>query len=87
MLRDRVCLIGGEIERAIRTPAWFLRTNAAAKLFAKPDDRWEVNNVADRCDDIVTDLRKALQQYEEAVDQGELQGLSPLADVLLHGLE
>ena len=87
-LRDRACIIGGEVDRAIRTPAWFLQTNASTRLFAKPDDRWEVNDVADRCAAIVDDLRHTQRTYEETIDRGEcLDKLPPLEGVLLEGLE
>jgi hypothetical protein len=41
-------------QRAIRTPAWLLRESQASgqtrrELFAKPDDRWEVNEISSRC--------------------------------------
>jgi len=36
-------------QRSIRTAEWFLHDGEEQKLYAKPDDRWEVNNVADRC--------------------------------------
>lgn len=42
-----------ESERAIRTPAWHARfdliTNDVVGIFAKPDDRWEANDISDRC--------------------------------------
>ena len=37
-----------------------------AELFAKPDDRWEVNDVADRCPTVVDLLRDALAQASHA---------------------
>ena len=56
-LRDRAFLAGDGEDRAIRTPAWYmLRSQMGAssammgppvvELYAKPDDRWEVNDVA-----------------------------------------
>ena len=40
-------------ERAIRTPAWHARydlnTHEVIGIFAKPDDRWEANDISDRC--------------------------------------
>ncbi|MGL4942201.1 MAG: sulfatase-like hydrolase/transferase [Thermoguttaceae bacterium] len=51
--RSRVAIASGEVE-AIVTDDWFLRIeDATTQLFAKPADRWEVNNVADRCADVV----------------------------------
>ncbi|RIK72245.1 MAG: hypothetical protein DCC67_19530 [Planctomycetota bacterium] len=67
------CGDGGE--RAMRTPAWMLRqppraadVGAAsvpapmAELYVKPDDRWEANEVADRCPDIVARLLALLDE-------------------------
>jgi arylsulfatase A-like enzyme len=86
-LRDRLCLAAGA-ERAIRTPAWHLRAGGGEpELFAKPDDRWEVNNVASRCPDVVEGLQEALKQYEQAISAGSVTSLPPLGDVLLSGLE
>jgi arylsulfatase A-like enzyme len=66
-LRDSLCLCGDGGERAFRTPAWYLRRpplqpdagESTAELFAKPDDRWEVNDVAARCPEIVAAMQAA----------------------------
>ena len=84
--RDRLCIRSG-IERAIRTPAWYLRLGAEPELFVKPDDRWEVNNVANRCAEVVECLQDALTQYELSLPSGRIADLPPLSDVLLRGLE
>lgn len=52
-------------DRAIRTPAWFLRETEVAgevkrELYVKPDDRWEINDIADRCPYITTQLSEIL---------------------------
>ncbi len=86
-LRDRLCLRGIGTERAIRTPAWYLRAAAEPELFAKPDDRCEVNNVASRCQDVVEGLQDALMQYELSLPAGRTSDLPPLGHVLLNGLE
>ncbi len=52
-------------QRMIRTPAWMLQASlgeGAEKLFVKPDDRWEVNDVASRCTEIVEQLRQLLTE-------------------------
>jgi arylsulfatase A-like enzyme len=89
-VRDRACAIAGD-QRAIRTPAWHLREDPAAprrhELFAKPDDRWEVNEVSDRCPDIVAQLIEALDQFHQAAQSGRLAALPPLPEVLLEGLD
>lgn len=86
MLRDRLCA-GQALRRAIRTPAWFLRTAESPELFAKPDDRWEVNNVAGRCQEVVQTLLDALNQYERILPAGRVADLPPLNEVLLSGLD
>jgi membrane-anchored protein YejM (alkaline phosphatase superfamily) len=50
--------IAGENESALVTPDWFLRKTSGGhvELYAKPDDRWEINDVADRCPEIVKEL-------------------------------
>jgi hypothetical protein len=85
--RDRLCIAGPGSQRAIRTPAWYLRAAEKPELFTKPDDRCEVNNVAVRCQDVVECLLDALAQYEQTVQHGRVLDLPPLSEVLLRGLE
>lgn len=59
--RDRV-VVTGEQGVAIVTPEWQLLLQQAAagpraRLFAKPDDYFELSDVADRCPDVVEQLR------------------------------
>lgn len=86
-LRDRLCLTGRNGQRAIRTPAWYLRANLDPELFVKPDDRWEVNNVAVRCLDVVENLQDTLTEYELALPERRISELPPLTDVLLNGVD
>ncbi len=86
-IRDRLCIVDDGTERAIRTPAWYLRDAARPELFAKPDDRWEVNDVADRCRDVVDLLREAFSEYERVLGSGERHALPPLGEILLTGLD
>jgi arylsulfatase A-like enzyme len=85
-LRDRLCIQGHQ-QRAIRTPAWFMRQAAASELFAKPDDRWEVNDVTVRCQEIVECLGDTITEFDQTVQHGSLGDLPPLSDVLLNGLD
>ena len=85
-LRDRLCLTENGTQRAIRTPAWYLRTAAESELFAKPDDRWEANNLAGRCHDVVESLQEALAQYEQTLLSGDVADLPPLGEILASGL-
>ena len=69
---------------AIRTPAWFLRSvadpSAHKELYVKPDDRWEVNDIADCCREVVEQLEKI---YDEAIHNNRV---SPLNELLLEGM-
>jgi arylsulfatase A-like enzyme len=85
-LRDRLCITGPGDQRAIRTPAWYLRAAGEGELYVKPDDRWEVNNVSNRCMEVVASLQQALLQCEGAIRSGTVADLPPLSDVLIHGL-
>jgi hypothetical protein len=82
-----LCLAGRGSERAIRTPAWYLRSAAVPELFAKPDDRWEVNNVAVRCPEVVECLGDALTEFDQTVQHGRLADLPPLSAALVEGLD
>jgi hypothetical protein len=80
-------MAGLKNERAFRTPAWFLRAVGDGELYVKPDDCWEVNNVANRCLDLVEDLQQARVLYEQTLHSGQIADLPPLGEVLLSGLE
>ena len=96
-LRDRACMIGDDGQRAIRTSAWYLRwpsldgtvpiDTQACELYAKPDDRWDVNEVANRCPDVVDELAVALIQFEQALQSGKPAELSPLSETLVSDLD
>jgi len=84
--RDIACAVM-KGERAIRTPAWFLREvrygdEATVELFAKPDDRWEVNEVANRAAAITEELRIALDAFQQTTREGKRAELAPLAEAL-----
>jgi len=86
-LRDRLCIAGGGDQHAIRTPAWYMRVAHKPELFAKPDDRWEVNDTAARCRDVVRKLNDIFPQYAQLIESGGVDDLPPLDDVLLEGIE
>jgi hypothetical protein len=85
--REIACAVA-KGERAIRTPAWLLREVCTSgddpkfELFAKPDDRWEVNEVASRAAAVVDDLKVTMNGFENAAREGGLAELSPLAEAL-----
>jgi hypothetical protein len=46
--------IGSEV---IVTPDWFVYQKPSGdELYVKPDDRWEINNVADRCSHVLEQI-------------------------------
>ena len=74
-------------QRAIRTPAWFLREEQVEgetrrELFAKPDDRWEVNEVASRGGEAVDLLVESIDRFLAAAESGTLHELPPLPEPL-----
>ena len=85
--RDIACAVATG-ERAIRTPAWFLRVvrsdpdEPRVELFAKSDDRWEVNEVASRAAEVALELQAALDAFERAAREGRLVEHLPLAESL-----
>jgi arylsulfatase A-like enzyme len=85
--RQRLVVAGLGSERAIRTPAWYLRKSETPELYAKPDDLWEVNDVAVRCPEVVDCLLDAADRFEQAIYSGNVAELPPLSDVLVDGLE
>jgi hypothetical protein len=58
--------------RSVRTDEWTLRWElptggraddvSRAELYVRPDDRWEANDVARRCPDVVGELADAARQ-------------------------
>lgn len=84
----RAVAVGPE-QWALRTPAWFLHKSATnlPELFVKPDDRWEINDVANRCPDIVEQmvLQLDLCQHYYAGPAGDCW--PPLPDLLARGWE
>ncbi|MBM3997964.1 MAG: hypothetical protein FJ297_00230 [Planctomycetes bacterium] len=65
LARSHVLAIGDH-ESAVRTGAWHLRRPDAgpAELYVKPDDRFEVNEIASRCPAALAELRAWLGDTE-----------------------
>ncbi len=84
-LRDRVFMLSCH-DRAIRTPAWHLRQSdaGAVELYAKPSDRWEVNEVSKLLHDIAMGLKAALAEIEKT---GRADSLAPLAAPLVSEID
>jgi arylsulfatase A-like enzyme len=100
--RDRAIVVSDR-ERGIRTPAWYLRLSiteasashpsvadqppAAAQLYRKPDDFWEVNDVADRCADVVDALSQVVAELESPAATVQPAPSPVLDEVLVSGVE
>jgi len=87
-VRDRICIAGAAGQRAIRTPGWFLRWAGSVPvpgddpavghwLYAKPDDRFEMNDVANRCPDIVEALERGWEDLVQAAQGGRQPAALP----------
>ena len=79
--RQYVVATGDDGGRAIRTPAWMLYQRppgamqqedqpsaGVVELYLKPDDRWEANEIADRCPEIAAQLLAALDRVTATPD-------------------
>ena len=87
-LRDRLCILGsGAASGRSARPPGISAQAPEPELFAKPDDRWEVNNVASRCQEVVECLQDALMQYELTLPAGRVSDLPPLSELLLSGFD
>jgi hypothetical protein len=95
-LRDRAVCVGASGEWSIRTPAWYLRhpkcedDAIVSELYVKPDDRFEQNDVARRCADIVEGLTAAGEEVLHAAAQphGTMSTpVAPLSPELVLGID
>lgn len=94
-LREYACSIGRwEAEEwwSLRTHAWYLilpvhtrpdQPVPPARLYIKPDDRWEVNDVREDYPDVADHLELTLRRFREAARQNRLAELPHLRDDLL----
>ncbi|MDR1268181.1 MAG: sulfatase-like hydrolase/transferase [Planctomycetaceae bacterium] len=67
-IHERLRLTGKK-DSVLVTPNWFYRkvfggymSEGYIELYVKPDDRWETNNVADRCPEIIEELTPYFEQ-------------------------
>ena len=70
--RKSVLAVAASEERTLLTHEWLLRRQPEGdpQLFAKPDDRWEHNDVARRCHAEVEQLEQVAKQWEQAAKDG-----------------
>jgi len=73
---------------ALRTPAWhYIQSDDREQLYVMPDDRFEFNEIADRCEPAVVELRNLLADFQTAARQNDRAGLPELKGLLLRGVE
>jgi arylsulfatase A-like enzyme len=93
--RDQIAIVDGDQQQALRTPAWYLRQvgnhttgdeHEGRELFSKPDDRWEQNEIASRCRDVVDQLGDALVRFQQSAAASPTADPPPLEEVLRVGL-
>jgi hypothetical protein len=65
--RESLISVSAAGHRAIRTNDWCLRrdasANAPAELYVRPDDRWEMNDVAKLCPEVTERLARDLDTF------------------------
>jgi len=83
-VRHLAVSINSQKMMSVRTPAWMLissspadqcestssQSEQPAELYVKPDDRWEFNDVASRCPEIVNLMQTELSEYIQNCSQG-----------------
>lgn len=95
--RDRILITDEAARAAVRTRGWYFvreaKPSAAeaigeseVRLYAKPDDRWELNEVADRCGDVANDLEGVLDELVEGTSRNSSQPARALDPILVEGL-
>ena len=77
---------GKRIE-SIQTHAWKLIRGNGTRLYVRPDDVWEVNDIHSRCMDITNSLEALLDTGAERLLAGSPFLDKPLADELAWGVE
>lgn len=85
--RSRTVISGRDQQRAIVTPAWYLRARTPPELYLRPDDRWEANDIADRCPEVVDRLLDVLSQDSHLIQNRQIPSSEPLDPVLTSRLE
>jgi len=84
-LRQLAVAAGNEGERVVRTPAWMLRQLGVkeAELYTKPDDRWENNDVAGLCVEVVEQLGEELASFERCCAEEKPLPIAPKNEELI----
>ena len=86
-VRDRLALSSGSDDDVLITPAWYYRRGARGELFVQPDDPWLESDVADRCRDQTLEADALLADYGQAMREGEISQIAPLAHSMRFGVD
>ena len=86
-VRDRLCIMGRDADRAGVAPCWYLRKADALELFVHPDDFWQVNNASDRCPEVAGMMEAMISQYCQALQSSQSPYSTPLPERLRMGAE
>ena len=81
-----VCDSGGTRSESLQTHAWKLIRSNGTRLYVRPDDLWEVNDVHSRCMNITNSLEALLDAGAKRLLAGEPFLEKPLADELAWGI-
>ncbi len=90
----RLAMLVGKLHSWLRTPAWSTvlehleaapdSDSSTDKLFVKPEDRWEVSQIADRRRDIVELHRQLVPLFAVAAQSGQRLAVPELHEDLLN---
>ena len=88
-VRDRLLVVGTNRRRPFEPRRYLRQNREGTNLYVKPDDRWEINDVIDRCSEEVRRLRAVSDEYLDAVENENQNGneLTPLDPILIEGPE
>ncbi len=81
--REFAVAVAASGEQLVRTPAWLMKQGEQVELFAKPDDRWEANDIASRCPEIVQLLTELLTKNLQASNAGTVPIQPSLSEELV----
>jgi hypothetical protein len=71
---------------ALQTLSWKMIRGVARHLYVYPDDRWEFNDVATLCQQVVIDLDLLLEESIARIQHGRPLCENPLPDALAFGV-
>ena len=81
-----MCDSEGKRSESLQTHAWKLIRSNGTRLYVRPDDLWEVNDVHSRCMNITNSLEALLDAGVKRLLAGEPFLEKPLADELAWGI-